>query len=413
MSWEDNNCELFALRSSLEAQAGSLANLAVRLRTAEYNIEKQLCANKGLKSALVKLASREAVTRSQVYGALERIETDVADLRSERNSTYNIESGKNSENYYSKRSQYVCTECQALSRKLEAIETRLETLTQQLQLQSVQSKFKPTSELSMRENAKHNLNGEHVCSVTTEHAVEPLTRKVDKDASNFENNIRRFSQTEGTEENENVCSSTYILSILEAVTRQEDISPNEFYCQLNFYLKKIFLSTICGRNVSARLIFDLGRCFLRIESSKAFKKLESSKKKQLNLLLKDIFVHFDSIFSEMKKNLHKETKQDKASILPAETNDSDHCSTSTFEALCAEKQNDYPLQQIFDESGFFNAEDDFNPTQNRTAKFKDITQNKKVVNLFEEKENLKTIALDDSTDLEWKECFRSMNENPF
>ncbi|GJQ13609.1 hypothetical protein GpartN1_g5400.t1 [Galdieria partita] len=413
MSWKEENCELSALRSLLEAQAGSLSSLAVRLRTAEYNIDKQLCANKGLKSALVKLASREAVTRSQVYAALEKIETEVSDLQTGMGFTHSVVSGKTKNETQSfKKDLHVCTECQTLSRRMEAMETQLEAITRQLQLQSV---IKPTSELSMKEDANGNVDQEHICSVTTEHALEPRPGKLaGKDVGNVKNDIRSVSQAESwiDGENKNVFSSDDILNALEAVSRKEDISPDEFYCQLDFYLKRIYLSTICNRTISARFIFDLGRCFLLIENSKAFKNLERDKKKQLNLLLKDVFVHFDWIFSLTKKNLDKPTKPDKVPV-SAETNYSDHCSTSTFEALCAEKQNDYPLQQIFDESGFLNTEDHCNPTQKTTGRFKDKARRKESVSWFEEKENLKTIALDDSTDLEWKECFRSMNENPF
>lgn len=74
MSWEKDDCELSALKKSLESQAVGMASLAARLRTVECNVEQQLYANKGLKSALVKLASREAATRSQVYATLERME---------------------------------------------------------------------------------------------------------------------------------------------------------------------------------------------------------------------------------------------------------------------------------------------------------------------------------------------------
>jgi len=415
MKWEEDNCDLSALRNALEAQASNLASIAARLRTAEDNIEQQQCANLGLKSALVKLASREAVTRSQLYAVLEKMETEVADIRAGRNSTSNsVDTKKNNQSL--NKGFIACKDCESLSKRLEKVERRLEELTRGRQMQSAESRCQCVS--SVRENSIDYFNEEHVCSVTTERALETTPKYDACKKSNYfkETGENLNAKAKDVEENEDRYSVAFILNKLETISSgQENISSDEFCGQLNFYLKRIYLATIGGRNVSAKLLLDLGRCFFRIENSKVFKKLENNKKNQLQLLLKDIIVHLDSVLSRMKKPRDELKGQER---IPVQLNESiDHCSTSTFEALCHEKQNGHPLQQIFDDSDFTEFDERWNDTlhttpYNKTATVsKNTTQSRNPFHYLEEKENVNSIALDDSTDLEWQECFRRMNEN--
>eukprot|EP00871_Galdieria_phlegrea_P002107 jgi/Galph1/2898/GphlegSOOS_G1565.1 len=366
----ETNCEehvthLHALRASLESQAAMIANISARVRTTEHDIEQQMTINKGLKSALVKLASRDAVTRSHILAAMEEFKAQVEELKNIAKNTkatgLEVHNMKES-NAFTPLQYSCCVQCQSIEKKVSE-NTNKETTKQP--------------------NERPFSNGEL-------HAVK-------------------------------------IIHSLQALLEQRNLSSDELCDRLYTILTDAqSLLTKSSLIVASKFIFNLGRCFNALETNPVFRLLPEKHRRFYETLIDNLitFTHSVTVAPTVYETSTGEEKHNQASpntALPSLSGET--CSPSDFEAFCAEKQNDYPLQMIFDniegpmfpnkrESSTIPIIKKENEQLNRRMLIKELPKDMAYGQYLEvNSHNLNNLALDNSTDLEWMECFRSMYQN--
>eukprot|EP00871_Galdieria_phlegrea_P000869 jgi/Galph1/1783/GphlegSOOS_G444.1 len=386
--------------------------------------------NKGLKSALVKLASRDAVTRSHILAAMEEIQSIFAQVEELKNIAKNTKAtGLEVHNMKESNAFTHCNIPVVFSAK------------RKLRSNEIVSLDRNGSQSSKKE--KQN------CSVTLENENKFCKGSVDD--RNIPVNLKGENTNKETtkQPNERPFSNgelhaVKIIHSLQALLEQRNLSSDELCDRLYTILTDAqSLLTKSSLIVASKFIFNLGRCFNALETNPVFRLLPEKHRRFYETLIDNLitFTHSVTVAPTVYETSTGEEKHNQASpntALPSLSGET--CSPSDFEAFCAEKQNDYPLQMIFDniegpmfpnyplQMIFDNIEGPMFPNKRESSTIPIIKKENEQLNrrmLIKElpkdmaygqylevnSHNLNNLALDNSTDLEWMECFRSMYQN--